>query len=216
MARTMEVESNSINIITAGTLIKGDITASGDFRLDGTLEGNIQLNGKLVVGDSGVVNGNILCVKDGRQEEPIVKALAAALTSKKVADFITEKYDGAVISIVDDPTDGFDADVDYDALAGQKISVAASPTPHAEVLAIAKEILAEKDITLEIKEFEDYVQPNLVVENGEFDANYFQHIPYLDDFNAENGTHIISVAAIHVEPMGVYSAKNTDLSAFGK
>lgn len=62
MARTMEVESNSINIITAGTIIKGDITASGDFRLDGTLEGNIQLNGKLVVGDSGVVNGNILCV----------------------------------------------------------------------------------------------------------------------------------------------------------
>ncbi len=62
MARTMEVESNSINIITAGTLIKGDISASGDFRLDGTLEGNIQLNGKLVVGDSGVVNGNVLCV----------------------------------------------------------------------------------------------------------------------------------------------------------
>ena len=58
----MEPESNSINIITAGTLIKGDISASGDFRLDGTLEGNIQLNGKLVVGDSGVVNGNILCV----------------------------------------------------------------------------------------------------------------------------------------------------------
>lgn len=58
----MEVESNSINIITSGTVIKGDITASGDFRLDGTLEGNIQLNGKLVVGDSGVVNGNILCV----------------------------------------------------------------------------------------------------------------------------------------------------------
>jgi cytoskeletal protein CcmA (bactofilin family) len=58
----MEVESNSINIITAGTLIKGDVSASGDFRLDGTLEGNIQLNGKLVVGDSGVVNGNVLCV----------------------------------------------------------------------------------------------------------------------------------------------------------
>ena len=58
----MEVESNSINIITAGTLIKGDISASGDFRLDGTLEGNIQLNGKLVVGDSGIVNGNVLCV----------------------------------------------------------------------------------------------------------------------------------------------------------
>ena len=62
MARTMEVETNPINIINNGTLIKGDITATGDFRLDGTLEGNIQLNGKLVVGDSGVVNGNILCL----------------------------------------------------------------------------------------------------------------------------------------------------------
>lgn len=63
MARTMEVENtNSINIITKGTVIKGDITATGDFRLDGTLEGNIQLNGKLVVGDTGVVNGNILCM----------------------------------------------------------------------------------------------------------------------------------------------------------
>ena len=61
MAKTMEPESSHINIITAGTLIKGDITASGDFRLDGTLEGNIQLNGKLVVGDSGVVTGNVLC-----------------------------------------------------------------------------------------------------------------------------------------------------------
>ena len=170
----------------------------------------------LAVEGSASAYGNILCVKDGRQDEPVVKALAAALNSQKVADFITEKYDGAVISIVDNPTDGFDADVDYAALAGQKISVAASPTPHAEVLAIAKEILAEKDITLEIKEFEDYVQPNLVVENGEIDANYFQHVPYLDDFNAENGTHIVSVAAIHVEPMGIYSAKNTDLSAFGK
>ncbi len=61
MAKTMEMESSAINIITDGTLVKGDITATGDFRLDGTLEGNIQLNGKLVVGDSGVVNGNVLC-----------------------------------------------------------------------------------------------------------------------------------------------------------
>ena len=61
MAKTMEMESTAINIITDGTLVKGDITATGDFRLDGTLEGNIQLNGKLVVGDSGVVNGNVLC-----------------------------------------------------------------------------------------------------------------------------------------------------------
>ena len=93
------------------------------------------------------------------------------------------------------------------------ITIAASPTPHAEILAVAKSILAEKDITLEIKEFTDYIQPNNVVESGEIDANYFQHVPYLDDFNAENNTHIVSVAAIHVEPLGIYGGRQTSLDA---
>lgn len=156
---------------------------------------------------------NILCVKEGNENEPVVKALAAALSSKKVADFITEEYDGAVVAVAENLTDGFDSSLDYAALAGSKISVAASPTPHAEVLAVAKEILAEKDITLEIVEFTDYVQPNNVVESGDIDANYFQHVPYLDDFNAENGTHIVSVAGIHVEPIGIYGGKQTSLDA---
>ena len=157
--------------------------------------------------------GNILAVKEGNEGSDLIKALKAALESQAVADFITATYDGAVISIVDDPTDGYDASVDYAALAGQTVTVAASPTPHAEILAVAKDILAAKDITLDIKEFTDYVQPNNVVESGEIDANYFQHIPYLDDFNAENGTHIVSVAAIHVEPLGIYGGKQTSLDA---
>lgn len=157
--------------------------------------------------------GNILAVKEGNENSDLVKALVAALESQAVADFIAEKYDGAVVSVVDNPTDGFDASVDYAALAGQTVSVAASPTPHAEILAVAKDILAQKDITLEIKEFTDYVQPNNVVESGEIDANYFQHVPYLDDFNKENGTHIVSVAAIHVEPLGLYGGKQTTLDA---
>ena len=99
------------------------------------------------------------------------------------------------------------------ALAGETISVAASPTPHAEILEVAKEILAEKDITLDIQTYNDYVVPNTVVEDGTVDANYFQHTPYLDDFNKENGTHIVSVAAIHVEPMGLYGGKQTTLDA---
>ena len=106
--------------------------------------------------------------------------------------------------MVENPGDGFDADLDYSALNGQTITVAASPTPHAEILEIAKGLLAQKGITLDIKVFSDYVQPNRVVESGECDANYFQHTPYLDNFNAENNTHIVSVAAIHVEPMGLY------------
>ncbi|MBR4157732.1 MAG: hypothetical protein IKR07_02305 [Oscillospiraceae bacterium] len=157
--------------------------------------------------------GNILAVKEGNENAPIIKALVAALESQQVVDFIAKTYDGAVVSVVEKPTDGYDPDVDYAALAGQTVSVAASPTPHAEILAIAKEILAAKDITLDIREFTDYVQPNNVVDSGEIDANYFQHVPYLDDFNKENGTHVVSVAPIHVEPLGIYGGKQTTLDA---
>ena len=156
---------------------------------------------------------NIVAVKEGNENTPKIKALVAALSSQKVADYITATYKGAVVSTVDAPTDGFDASVDYAALAGQTITVAASPAPHAEILAVAKEILAEKNVTLEVIEFTDYVQPNNVVESGEVDANYFQHTPYLDDFNAQNNTHIVSAAAIHVEPMGLYGGKQSSLDA---
>ena len=167
----------------------------------------------LLIEGSSSAYGNILAVKEGNENEPKIKALVAALQSQKVADFIAETYGGAVISTVENPGDGFDADVDYAALAGTEITVAATPSPHAEVLAVAKEILAEKDITLTVKEFTDYVQPNNVVESGEIDANYFQHVPYLDDFNAQNGTHVVSVAVIHVEPLGLYGGKQTTLDA---
>ena len=92
------------------------------------------------------------------------------------------------------------------------ITVAASPTPHAEILAQAAEILAEQGWTLEVTEFEDYVQPNLVVDSGDFDANYFQHVPYLDDFNENKGTSLVSVAGIHYEPFGIYPGTKADLA----
>ncbi len=167
----------------------------------------------LALEGSASAYGNILAVKEGNENSDLILALKAALESKKVADFISDKYDGAVISVVENPGDGYDTSVDYAALAGKTVSVAASPAPHAEILAVAKEILAEKDITLDIKEFTDYVQPNNVVESGEVDANYFQHTPYLDDFNKKNGTHIVSVAIIHVEPLGIYGGKQTSLDA---
>ena len=97
-------------------------------------------------------------------------------------------------------------------LAGTTLKVAASPTPHAEILNAAKDILAEQGITLEVVEFSDYVQPNLVTESGEVDANYFQHTPYLDSFNEENGTHLASVGAVHYEPFGIYPGKSDDLA----
>lgn len=93
-----------------------------------------------------------------------------------------------------------------------EISVAASPTPHAEILAAAADILAKEGWTLKVTEFEDYVQPNLVVDSGEIDANYFQHIPYLDDFNEEKGTSLVAVGGIHYEPFGIYPGTKSDLS----
>lgn len=170
----------------------------------------------LAIEGSSSAYSNILAVKEDNENTDAIKALKAALESQKVADFIAQKYDGAVVSTVTKPGDGYDSSVDYAALAGKKITVAASPTPHAEILAVAKEILAAKDITLDVKEFTDYVQPNKVVDSGEIDANYFQHLPYLEDFNKENGTHVVSVAAIHVEPMGLYGGKQTSLDALSK
>ena len=171
------------------------------------------VNDSLFIEGSASAYANILAVKEGNENEPKILALKAALESKQVADYIAETYAGSVVSVVENPTDGYDASVDYDALKGQTITIAASPTPHAEILEVAKEILAAKDITLDIQTYNDYVVPNTVVDDGTVDANYFQHLPYLEDFNAQNGTHIASISAVHVEPMGLYGGKQTTLDA---
>ena len=174
------------------------------------------LKDALAIEGSSSAYGNILCVKEGNEKQPKILALKAALESKDVADYIRSKYDGSVVSTVTAPTDGYDASVDYTALKGTTITIAASPTPHAEILEIAKTILAAKDITLDIQVYNDYVVPNTVVEDGTVDANYFQHLPYLEDFNAQQSTHIVSVATIHVEPMGLYGGKQTSLDTLTK
>ena len=91
------------------------------------------------------------------------------------------------------------------------IKVAASATPHAEILEQAKPLLEEQGWDLEVTVFDDYVQPNLVVESGDFDANYFQHIPYLDNFNEEQGTHLVNAGGIHYEPFGIYPGTKASL-----
>ena len=106
------------------------------------------------------------------------------------------------------------ADDSADAAATESkgtITVAASATPHAEILAAAKPILAEQGWDLEVTEFDDYVLPNEVVESGEMDANYFQHVPYLDSFNEEKGTHLVEVGKIHYEPFGIYPGTKASL-----
>ena len=134
---------------------------------------------------------NVLVCKEGRESDPLILALAAALNSQQVKDFMVEQYGGAVVSVVEDPTDGYDPNVDYDALAGQTVSCAATPAPHCEVLEVCAPILEAKGITLDIQEFDDYIIPNTVVEDGQVDTNYFQHQPY--------------------EPMGIYGGKQTSL-----
>ena len=166
----------------------------------------------LAMEDGSSAYVNVLVCKEGNEEEPKIKALVAALESQQVKDFMTENYGGAVVSVVENPTDGYDSSIDYDALNGETVSCAATPAPHCEILEVCKEILAAKGITLDIQEYDDYVIPNTVVEDGQVDTNYFQHQPYLDDFNAEKGTHLVTVAGIHVEPMGIYGGKQSDLS----
>lgn len=170
----------------------------------------------LLVEGSSSAYVNIITVKKGNENKPETKALIAAVQSAKVKDFINKTYAGAVISVVENPTDGYDSSVDYASLKGKSISIAATPTPHCEILAIAKEILAAKGVNLKILEFTDYVQPNNVVESGEVDANFFQHVPYLDDFNKENKTHLVSAAGIHVEPFGLYPGKQKSLDVLTK
>ncbi len=92
------------------------------------------------------------------------------------------------------------------------LKVGASPAPHAEILEVAKELLAKENIELEIVEFTDYIQPNSAVESGDIDANYFQHITYMNSFNETDGTHLAAVADIHYEPFGIYAGKTSSLA----
>ena len=169
----------------------------------------------LLIEDADSPYVNVVSVKEGNEDTDIAKALAAALTSQTVVDYINNTYGGSAVATVAEPTDGFDATVDYEALKGTTISIAATPVPHVEVLKIAAEILAEKEISLDIITVTDYVTPNEFVESGEVFANYFAHQPYQDNFNAETGSHLVTIAGIHVEPMALYGGQQKDLTALG-
>ena len=103
------------------------------------------------------------------------------------------------------------ASTETGSLEGTTLKVGATPAPHAEILEVVKDILAEQGITLDIVQYNDYVQPNNAVEDGSLDANYFQHITYMNDFNDQNGTHLASVGEIHYEPMSLYAGKVSSL-----
>ena len=154
--------------------------------------------------------GNVLCVKEGREEEPAVQALLAALMSEDTQNWIAENYNGVVMPM------GAQELAWPEIAEPVTLKVGASPSPHAEILEYVAPLLAEHNVTLAIVALDDYVMPNTGVEDGSLDANYFQHQPYLDDFNAENGTHIASVGVVHYEPMGLYPGKTSSLDVFNK
>ena len=140
----------------------------------------------------------------------------AACGSSASTDSVAASSEAASTESTAASSEAAESTAETSELAGTTLKVAASPTPHAEILNVAKEVLAEQGIDLEVVEFSDYVQPNLVTESGEVDANYFQHTPYLDSFNEENGTHLVSVGAVHYEPFGIYGNGVTDLKDLAK
>ena len=164
----------SVEIVEAEAARLPDMLKDADYAV---INSNYAINAGLnPVNDSLAIEGsssayaNILAVKEGNETAPKILALKAALESQQVASFIQSKYSGSVVSTVDHPGTGYDDSVDYEALKGQTITVAASPTPHAEILEVVKEILAAKGITLDVQVYNDYVVPNTVVDDGTVDA----------------------------------------------
>ena len=190
---------------------------NSNFVLD-ALDAGFEINKALLTEaeDKYMPRANIIAVHSDNVDADLTKALVAAMRSQQVKDYIEATYAGAVLSVVDDPTDGYDPTVDYDALKGQKIIIAATPAPHAQILEIAKQVLAEKDITLEIEVFTGYTEENRAVDAGDAYANYFQHKPYLDEEVGQNGYKVECVALVHTEPMGLDGGKQADLAALGK
>lgn len=221
-ATKLDVASTSVEIelieVEASTLPEYKINKDVDYVI---INNNFALDAGLnPVKDSLLIEAadspyvNVVSVKAGNEDTDAAKALAAALSSQQVVDYISEKYDGAAVATVENPTDGYDPTVDYEALKGTTISIAATPVPHEEILKdVVVPILAEKGITLEVVEVTEYVTPNTMVDQGDVFANYFAHQPYQDSFNSENNTNLVTIAGIHVEPMALYGGKQETLDA---
>lgn len=164
--------------------------------------------------ETSVKRTNYLAVKEGNENSEKTQALAAAITSDTVKEYIEKTYNGAVIpSFVDAEGKPVTAGEIPQAGDDNVIKVGATLVPHAEILNdVVKSVLAEKGWTLEVVEFNDYVLPNTTLEEGELDANYFQTLGYLKNQNEEGGLHLVASVGVHIEPMGVYSQKITSLA----
>ena len=156
--------------------------------------------------------GNIIAVRADDINSEKTRVLVEALQSSEVQIFIEETYAGAVIPVNAPATFTGNAVSNDDKV----IRVGASPAPHAEILEFARPLIEAQGFTLEIIEFSDYVLPNVALTDGDIDANYFQHVPYLDDYNKENGTDIVSAGKIHFEPLSIYPGRMSSLDDIKK
>lgn len=179
---------------------------NGNYAIGAGIDTSTALANEDAAGEAAQLYANIVACREGDESSAKIQALVAALSTEKVANYINETYNGSVVP-------AFEAVTAIPAASGSDttIKVGASPAPHAEILNLIKEDLAAAGWTLEVKEFSDYIQPNVAVSEGELDANYFQHISYLNDYNAENGTTLVSAGLIHFEPLGLYPGKAASL-----
>ena len=178
------MKKNALSLITAALLTAGLLAGCGSDAAQGT----------------------------GAESAASAESTAAAETAAAEAESVQES---AAAETGASETEAAESDAAETQAVESKgtITVAATSVPHAEILAAAAPLLAEQGWTLEVTEFTDYIMPNEVVESGEIDANYFQHITYLESFNEERGTHLVSAGSIHYEPLGIYPGKQSDLSA---
>lgn len=181
---------------------------NGNYAISADIDPATALASEDSASEAAVEYGNVVAVRSGEEKSPKTEALLAALESDTVKDFIDATYNGAVVATFESGEAGEIPQAGGD---DTTITVGASPAPHAEILNQVKDLLAEKGWTLEITEFTDYVQPNVALSEGDLDANYFQHQPYLDDYNAQNGTDLVGVAKIHFEPLCLYPGKTASV-----
>ena len=193
-----------VNAETVPTqLLNGDektlAVVNGNYALDAGLNFADVIAIEAAEGEVAQTYANIIAVKEGNENDPKTTALVNAILSADVAQFIADTYKGQVVAIFNAAEESAPAPASLGT-----ITVGATASPHAEILEQVKPILAAQGYELNIVVFDDYVLPNTALEDGELDANYFQHTPYLDSFNASNGTHLVSAAKVHYEPMGLF------------
>lgn len=181
---------------------------NGNYAIGAGLDTSTTLAVEATGSEAADMYQNVVACRAGDEDAPKIQALVAALSTQTVKDYIDSTYNGSVVTVFDVVDESAIPEATGD---DTTIKVGASPAPHAEILAQISDILAAKGWTLEITEFNDYIQPNVAVTDGELDANYFQHITYLEDYNAQNGTDLANAGGIHFEPLGLYPGKTTSL-----